>query len=151
MYLNHSWSLQTVWTTVGIDCPNSNPTKICNLHSSEAIAAIVGLLKKCDLEILPDILHHKHRYNHNKWKMQYTRCYDIFSHHLSLVCEGLNSPPGICVVPTDLKSLPSRCICCYKHTKSQSIKWKAARKEDTCYIFGIAILWIEARPLNQSY
>ena len=41
MPLVHSWSSRTVWTTVGIDCPNSNPTKICNLHSSEAIAAIV--------------------------------------------------------------------------------------------------------------
>ena len=41
MYLNHSWSSQTLWTTVGIDCPNSNPTKICNLHSSEVIEFIV--------------------------------------------------------------------------------------------------------------
>ena len=35
------YSSRTVWTTVGIDCLNSNPTKIFNLHSSEVIAAIV--------------------------------------------------------------------------------------------------------------
>ena len=44
MSLVHSWTYRTVWTTVGIDCPNSNPNKICNLHSSEAIAAIVRFL-----------------------------------------------------------------------------------------------------------
>ena len=43
MPLVHSWTSWTVWTTVGIDCPNSNPTKICNLHSSEGIAAIEWL------------------------------------------------------------------------------------------------------------
>ena len=32
----------TVWTTVGIDWPNFHPTKICELHRSEGIAAIVG-------------------------------------------------------------------------------------------------------------
>ena len=41
MPLDYSWTYRTVWKTVGIDCPNSNLNKICNLNSSEAIAAIV--------------------------------------------------------------------------------------------------------------
>ena len=41
MPLVHGRSSQTVWTTVRIDCSNSHPTKICDLHSSEGIAAII--------------------------------------------------------------------------------------------------------------
>ena len=36
---------------MGIDCPNSNPNKICNLHSSEAMAAIVSKIEFASIAV----------------------------------------------------------------------------------------------------
>ena len=44
MLLVHSGSSRKVSTTVGIDCSNYCPTKLCNLNSREGIAAIVRIL-----------------------------------------------------------------------------------------------------------
>ena len=53
MPLVHSGSSPTVWKTVGINCSNSHPTKIFNLHSSDGIAPIVYFwLKKFSLSLL---------------------------------------------------------------------------------------------------